>query len=67
MGAIADRVDRNNRVVFDKDEYTGRDVSYILDKTEKRATKMSRTGNVWKVDAIVRVESVENKSCVRRG
>ena len=46
---------------------TGRDVSYLLDKVKKRATKMTRTGNVWKVDAIVNVENISDASFVRRG
>ena len=68
LGSIADRVDNWNRVVFDKDMKTGRDVSYILDKVKKRATKMTRTGNVWKVDCIVNIENISNDaSFARRG
>ena len=67
LGSIADRVDNNNRVVFDKDEHTGRDVSYILNKTKKKVIKMTREGNVWKVHAIVDIANVGDASFRRRG
>ena len=60
-------MDNNNRVVFDKDEHTGRDVSYILNKTKKRVIKMTREGNVWKVHAIVDIANVGDASFRRRG
>ena len=58
LGAVSDRVDNNYRVVFDKDTRTGRDASYMLDKVKKKAIKMTRTGNVWVVDAIVDVKDI---------
>ena len=62
LASIADRVDNNNRVVFDKDEKTGRDASYIFNKTTKKIIKMTRVCNVWKVDAIVDPEDTESES-----
>ena len=53
LAAVADRVDHRCRVVFDKDDDTGQDVSYIYDKASKHVSKMRREGNVWKMDAIV--------------
>ena len=53
LGSVADRVDHRCRVVFDKDDDTDEDVSYIYDKAARKMTKMRRDGNVWKVDAIV--------------
>ena len=69
LASIADRVDHNCRVVFDKDEKTGQDASYILNKTTKRVIKMTRVGNVWKIDAIVEVGNTnhEESGFVRRG
>ena len=46
-------MDHRCRVVFDKDDDTDEDVSYIYDKAARKTTKMRRDGNVWKVDAIV--------------
>ena len=70
LASIADRVDKNCRVVFDKDEKTGIDASYIYNKTTKRVIKMTRVGNVWKVEAIVEARNVQMDSeagFVRRG
>ena len=53
LASVADRVDHRCRVVFDKDDDTGQDISYIYDKGSKRVSKMRREGNVWKMDAIV--------------
>ena len=46
-------MDHKCRVVFDMDDDTGEDVSYIYDKAARKMAKMRRDGNVWKVDAIV--------------
>ena len=54
LASVADRVDHRCRVVYDKDDETGQDPSYIFNKASKRITKMRRDGNVWKVDTIVR-------------
>ena len=57
MASIAGRVDHNCRVVFDKDEKTGLDARYILSKSTKRVIKMTRVGNVWKIDAIIEIDN----------
>ena len=62
LASIADRVDHNCKVVFDRDELTGKDQSYILNKTTKRVIKMTRVGNVWKIDAIIDAGHVEEDS-----
>ena len=46
-------MDHRCRVVFDQDDDTGQDVSYIYEKAARKMIKMRRDGNVWKVDAIV--------------
>ena len=54
MASVADRVDHRCRVVYDKDDETGQDLSYIFNKASKRIAKMRRDGNVCKVETIVR-------------
>ena len=58
LAAIADRVDNNFRVVFDKDFKTGMDSSYMLNKTNNKVIKSTRVGNVWVINAIVNAEDV---------
>ena len=67
LGAIADRVDNNYRVVFDKNMETGHDSSYILNKRTKKIMKSSRIGNVWVIEAIIDAEDAGRESFVRRG
>ena len=67
LGSIADRVDNNNRVVFDKDMLKDRDVSYIFNKTSRRIINMVRDGNVRKVDARVDAENVRDAGFAGRG
>ena len=58
LGSVADRVDHGYRVVYDRDDDTGQDLSYILNKKTKKVAKMRREGNVWVLDAIVSSEMV---------
>ena len=67
LAAIADRVDNGYRVVFDKDEATGKDASYILHKKTKKAIKSTRLGNVWVIEAIVDMNNVPSEVFGRRG
>ena len=70
LGAVADRVDHRCRVVFDKDDETGQDLSYIYNKATRKITKMRREGNVWKVDAIVTPDMImsdEEQVFIRQG
>ena len=48
-------VDHNHRVVFDQCLDTGKDVSYITNKTNGESIKMRRDRNVWVID-----ESIEH-------
>ena len=66
LGAIADRVDNNYRVIFDKNMATGYDASYILNKSNNKVTKSTRIGNIWVIEAIVYAEDVGEASFVRR-
>ena len=67
LAAIADRVDHNFRVVFDKNLTTGLDASYMLNKTTGRVIKTTRVGNVWIIEAIINAEDAGDESFVRRG
>ena len=69
LGCVADQVDDRCRVVFDKDDVTGEDVSHIYDKVAKTMTRMRRTGKTWKMAAIVSAEYINNSNPVfiRRG
>ena len=67
LAAIADRVDHNYRVVFDKNMATGLDASYMLNKTSGRVIKTTRVGNVWVIEAIISVEDAGEESFVRQG
>ena len=51
LAAVSSLVDSRHRVIFDKNEKTGADVSFIIDKTTGMSTKMRRERNVWVVDA----------------
>ena len=51
LAAVSSLVDANHRVVFDRDEKTKIDVSFIIDKSSGTVTKMRRERNVWVVDA----------------
>ena len=54
-------------MVFDKDEETGKDISYMLNKKTRRVIKMVRTGNVWIIEAIVDANTIGEESFARRG
>ena len=64
LGCVADRVDDRCRVVFDKDDKTGKDVSHIYDKESGTMTRMRRTGKTWKLDAIVEASFITNSEPV---
>ena len=66
-GAVADRVDNKCRVVYDQDDKTGQDLSYILDKTSGRVMNMRRTGKVWVLDAVVAKDMISPELFSRQG
>ena len=53
LAAVSALVDSRHRVIFDQDDETGADCSFILDKSTGHSTKMRRERNVWVVDAYV--------------
>ena len=65
LASIADRVDNSYRVVFDKDDETGGDISYLLQKKTKQIIKMTRVGNVCVIEATVDIGNLD-ESFARR-
>ena len=53
LASVSYLVDGNHRVVFDKDEKTGQDLSCIINKATGEEVKMRRDNNVWVIDAYV--------------
>ena len=66
LRAVADRVDHDCRVVYDKDVLTGQDLSYILNKMSGKVSKLRRDGNVWNFDAVVAADMVTNEPAFSR-
>ena len=65
LAAVSSLVDSNCRVVFDRDEKTKADVSFIIDKHTGVSTKMRRERNIWVVDAWVEEPEPTNEGFVR--
>ena len=53
LGSVAYFVDRKYRVVYDQNDATGEDLSYMIHKPTKTAYRFRRDSNVWVMDAIV--------------
>ena len=66
LAAIADRVDHNFRVVFDKNMRTGHDASYMLNKATNKVMKTTRFGNIWIAEAIVNAHDAGDEGFARR-
>ena len=62
LASVSSLVDSNHRVTFDRDDKTGTDISFILDKRTGMQTKMRRERNVWVVDAMVEEDIVDDRS-----
>ena len=54
FGSVSYMVDRGFRVIFDKDEASGKDVSMMVHRATGRATRFRRDRNVWVLDAYVK-------------
>ena len=62
--SISDRVDKNCRVVFDRDDATGEDLTHIYNKKTKKRMKMKRIGKVWILDCTVTKEFISDNNQV---
>ena len=51
-------MDAGYKVVFDKNEKTGADVSYMLHKASGKVIKSIRKGNVWVIEAYVDADHI---------
>jgi len=51
--SVSAMVDAGNRVVFDRDDKTGTDLSFITRKSTGESIKMRTDRNVWTIDAFV--------------
>ena len=58
--SISDRMDRRCRVMFDQDDDTGEDISFITNKVNGQAIKMRRDKNVWVVNAYIDDEAEQS-------
>ena len=62
LASVSALFDTNHRVIFDQDEKTGTDISFIIDKTTGVSTKMRRERNVWVVDAWIDDEDEDEQN-----
>ena len=53
LASVSYLVDHHHRVIFDKDDEIGQDISYNINKKTGAEIKMRRTNNVWVIDAFV--------------
>ena len=53
MASVSALVDAGHRVVFEKDDVTGVDLSFITHKASGTSIRMRRERNVWIIDAYV--------------
>ena len=56
LGSISYLVDHDYRIVFDKDEESGVDISSMVHKPTGTVTRFRRQKNVWILDAIIEAE-----------
>ena len=53
LGAVSYLVDKGYRVVFDKDETSGKDISYMMKKSSRVTSRFRRERNIWVLDAFI--------------
>ena len=61
LASVSYLVDSGHRVVFDQDEQSGEDMSFIVNKKSGTCIKMCRDGQVCVVDAFVDEEVEEHE------
>ena len=62
LASVSHMVDTGHRVVFDQDDVSGEDISFITNKKTGVSIKMRRDRQVWVVDAFVEEEIDEEDS-----
>ena len=60
LAAVSALVDAGHRVVFDRDEATGVDTSFVTHKDTGVSIRMRRERNVWVIDAYVPVDEADD-------
>ena len=53
LASVSHLVGNRHRVVFDQDDETGKDISFITNKKTGVSIKMRRERNVWVIDAFI--------------
>ena len=67
LASVSALVDTGHRVVFEKDESTGVDCSFIVHKATNESIRMRRDRNVWVIDAFVDEEDGQIVSSLDQG
>lgn len=67
LASVSALVDTGHRVVFEKDEITGVDCSFIVHKATNESIRMRRDRNVWVIDAFVDEEDGQIVSSLDQG
>ena len=56
LASVSALVDTGNRVIFDRDDETGADILFIVNKKSGESTKLRRERNVWVPDVWIEEE-----------
>ena len=60
--AVSALVDSGHRVIFDQDEETGVDLSFIVNKKTNESIRMRMDRNVWVIDAYVENDEADEEA-----
>ena len=60
LASVSYLVDNRHRVVFDQDDETGEDISFLTDKASGDVIKMRRDKNVWVIDAYIEEDAEQD-------
>ena len=58
LASVSALVDSGHRVVFDQDDETKTDLSFIINKKTNQSIRMRRERNVWVIDAFIDDDSL---------
>ena len=56
LGSVSYLVDNGYKVIFDKDQASGKDLSLMIHKASSRITRFRRDRNIWVLDAMAKLE-----------
>ena len=66
LGSVSYLVDHGYRVIFDKDEETGHDISVMTHKKTGVTSRFRRERNIWILDAVVEADEHTDESFHRQ-